>query len=179
MKANRSFSLVKPHDSINPRIIRRIVRHHQSRRIIKPVNEQAQLVIDGRVEGASHEGHPLSADPRLQRREEGRRGLRIVGTFEESPNAHLFTVELVMTAIYYARDPSHRLRAASRQKEDALGKLPERVYAGIQHPANLFLKGGNPIGVLSINFPRQVNEILELRSSFHSNDFNTGHDCSF
>src|SRR5208337_1934058 len=131
------------------------------------------------VERASHEGHPLPANPRLHGGEEGRRGLRIVSAFEKSPNAHLFAVELVMMAIYDARDPSHRLRAASGQKEDAFGKLPEGVSAGIQHPANLFLKGGDPFGVLRIDFPRQVNEVLDLRSSCHSNDLNAGHDCSF
>jgi hypothetical protein len=45
-------------------------------------------------------------------------------------------------AIYDARDPSHCLRTASGQKEGAFGKLPERVSAGVQHPANLLLKGG-------------------------------------
>ena len=82
-------------------------------------------------------------------------------------------------AIDDTRDPSHRLRATSGQKEDALGKLPERVSAGIQHPANLLLEGRDPFGVLRIYFPGQVDKVLELRSAFHSNDFNDGHDCSF
>ena len=67
---------------------------------------------------------------------------------------------LVIITIYDARDPSHRLRTASRQKEDALGKLPERMFAGVQHPANLILKGGDPVGVLSVDPPWQVNEVL-------------------
>jgi hypothetical protein len=63
-------------------------------------------------------------------------------------------------AIDDARDPSDRLRTSSGQKEDALGKLPERVSVGVQHPANLFFKGGNPVGVLSIDPPWKVNEVL-------------------
>jgi hypothetical protein len=63
-------------------------------------------------------------------------------------------------SIYDASDPSHCLRTASGQKKDALGKLPERVFAGIQHPADLFLKGGDPVGVLSIDPPGQINELL-------------------
>jgi|SRR5208282_4295278 len=58
-----------------------------------------------------------------------------------------------------ARDPSHRLRTASCQKEDALGKLPERVSVRIQHPADLFPKGRNPVGVLSIYPPWKVNKV--------------------
>jgi hypothetical protein len=59
-----------------------------------------------------------------------------------------------------ARDPSHRLRTSSGQKEDAFGKLPERVSAGVQQPANLLLKRGNPVGVFSIDPPWQANEVL-------------------
>jgi hypothetical protein len=59
----------------------------------------------------------------------------------------------------HTRDPSHRLRTASRKKQDALGKLPERVLAGVQHPANLLLKRGNPLGIAGINLPWEVDEI--------------------
>jgi hypothetical protein len=62
--------------------------------------------------------------------------------------------------IYDARDPSHRLRTASGQKDDALGKLPERMSAGVQHPANFLLKRGDPVGILSIDLPWQVYEVL-------------------
>jgi hypothetical protein len=62
--------------------------------------------------------------------------------------------------IYDAHDPSHRLRTATSQKKDALGKLPERVAVGVQYPANLFLEGRNPVGVCIIDTPWQVNEVL-------------------
>jgi hypothetical protein len=81
-------------------------------------------------------------------------------------------------AIYDARDPSHRLRTASGQKEDAFGKLPERVSAGVQQPANLLLKRGDPVGILSIDPPWQVDEVLQFRSAICSNDLHAGHDCS-
>src|SRR4030043_1213818 len=134
-------------------VVRRVVGHHQGRRIIESLNEQPHLVIAGRVERASHEGHPLLVNPRLHGRKEGCRGLRIVSAFEKSPNAHLFVVELVIMTIYDARNPSHRLRTTSGQKEDAFGKLPERVSAGIQQPVNLLLKGGNPVGVSALDPP--------------------------
>jgi hypothetical protein len=84
-------------------------------------------------------------------------------------------MELVMMAIYDARDPSHRLGAAPGQKEDAFRKLPEGVYTGIQQPANIFFKRWYPMGVPGINLPRQVNEVPDLRSAFHSNYFNACH----
>jgi hypothetical protein len=68
-------------------------------------------------------------------------------------------VDLVVTAVNDARDPSHRLRTASGKKKDALGKLPERVLAGVQHPANLLLKRGNPFGIAGIDLPWEVNEV--------------------
>jgi len=69
-------------------------------------------------------------------------------------------VELVIVLIYDPRNPSHRLRTASGQKENALGKLPERVLLRVQQPANIFLKGRNPGGVPGIDLPWQINEVL-------------------
>jgi len=69
-------------------------------------------------------------------------------------------VALVVITIYNADDPSHRLRTAACQKEYALGELPERVLARVQQPANLRLEGGDPVGVISIDPPWQVNEVL-------------------
>jgi hypothetical protein len=69
-------------------------------------------------------------------------------------------VELVIMTVYDACNPSHRLRTPSSQKEDALGKLPERVFVGVEHPANLLLKGRNPSGVIRIDSPWEVNEVL-------------------
>jgi hypothetical protein len=63
-------------------------------------------------------------------------------------------------AIDDAGDPAHCLRAASGQKKDALGKLPERVAVWVQHPANLFLERRDPFGIGSIKTPWQVNEVL-------------------
>jgi hypothetical protein len=67
---------------------------------------------------------------------------------------------LVITAVYYARDPSHRLRTTPGQKENALRKLPERVLERVQLAANFFLKGRNPVWVLSIDLPWKVYEVL-------------------
>jgi hypothetical protein len=69
-------------------------------------------------------------------------------------------VELIIATINYARDPAHHLRTAPGQKEPALGRRPERVPAGIQQSANLLLKGRNPVGVLSIEIPGEVDEVL-------------------
>src|SRR5512141_679797 len=117
--------------------------------MIEALDKQSRLIIHRRAERASQEGHPLLANPHLNGREKSRRRLRIVSAFEKSPDTHLFIVTLVITTIYNAHDPSHRLRTASRQKEDAFRKLPERMPAGVQHPANLFLEGRNPIWVCS------------------------------
>ena len=69
-------------------------------------------------------------------------------------------MKLVIVSIYDARDPAHRLRTAPGQKEDALGKLPKWVMLRVKEPANLFLEGRNPVGMLGIDAPRQVNEVL-------------------
>jgi hypothetical protein len=69
-------------------------------------------------------------------------------------------VDLVGVAIDDAGDSAHRLRTASGEKKDALGKLPERMAVGVQNPADLFLQGRNPLGVGSIDTPWQVNEAL-------------------
>jgi hypothetical protein len=64
-----------------------------------------------------------------------------------------------VTAVNDARDPSHRLRTASGKKKNALGKLPKRVLAGVQRPANLLLKRGNPLGIAGIDLPWEVDEV--------------------
>jgi len=53
-------------------LIRRVVSHHQGRRIIESLHEQPHLVIGRCVERSSHEGHPPLVNPRLHGREEVR-----------------------------------------------------------------------------------------------------------
>src|SRR4030043_1331815 len=54
-----------------PWVVRRVVGHHPGRRKIESLNEQPHLVIAGRVERASHEGHPLLVNIGLHGRKEG------------------------------------------------------------------------------------------------------------
>jgi hypothetical protein len=71
-------------------------------------------------------------------------------------------VALVVITIYNAGDPSYRFRIPADQKEYALGKLPEWVLARVQHPTNLRSKGWDPVGVLGIDVPGQINELLQF-----------------
>ena len=120
-------------------VVWRIVSHHQRGRIIEALDEQPDLVIGGRVERPPDESHALLAGPRLHGGKEGRSRRRIVSAFKESPNAHLFAVELIIAPINDARDPAHRLRTTPGQKKLAFGRRPKRVPAGIQQPANFLL----------------------------------------
>ena len=69
---------------------------------------------------------------------------------------------LVVITIYNAGDPSYRFRIPADQKEYALGKLPEWVLARVQHPTNLRFKWGDPVGVLCIDAPWQIDELLQF-----------------
>jgi hypothetical protein len=138
----------------------RVIGHAHNRRVLETLDEQTRLVVHRRAQRPPQEGHPFLANPSFDGSEEGCRRLRVVGGFEKTPDAHIIVVALGIISIDDARYSADGLRTATGEKEDALGKLPERVTAGVQEPANLFFEGRHPVGVGGVNSPWQINEVL-------------------
>ena len=125
--ARRSLALRKPCAFDEADVGPRVVGHHEDRRRVEPVDEQARLVVQGRVGRSPHHGHLALAPPDRGRFEEHPGDLRVVFGLEVAEERRLLLVELVVVAVEDRGDPADVLSVAAGDEKLHLTVSEERV----------------------------------------------------
>lgn len=152
------------------RIIGRIPGHHDHRRQVEAVHQQAAGVIGGGVQRPAHEAHALGGQPAPGFAQQGVGGLRIVQAFEKAEGpAGLSGIGIVLL-VHNGRDAPHGQPVAQSQKQLAPGRLPERMRAGREQLAVLAFDRGHPERLIRVDGPGQVHKCGQLLFGANRND---------
>ena len=90
--------------------------------------------------------------------------LRIVLALEEAEHAPLVMLELVEVTVDVRGDPPNRPAVAPGQEILGLGVLEERVALTVEEALALEQQRGNPVGLVTIEAPRQLDERIQFAS---------------
>ncbi len=158
-----------------PRVVRRVVGHHERRRQVEPVDQQPELVVQRRIgRPAKAEDVPLG-EPPPRRVEQAVGRLLVVGALEEPEEPPPLSEALDVPAVQDRRDPPADLARPVGQKRLDLVPLVERMGA-ISHQFLLAAaQRGDPVRVVAVQRPRKRQECLLLASGHNGYNGQIGH----
>ena len=105
----------KPRDQLL--VIRRVVRHHDHRRVVESIDEEADVVVDAHVHRAAHDLHAAGLEKTGRRTKQRRGHCVVLHAFEETEETGLVPVSGVVVAVDDAGDPpAARAALIHRQK---------------------------------------------------------------
>jgi hypothetical protein len=102
------------------------------RRVLPAFDDDAQLLVDGEAERATHGGHPARLEPAGGVVEEAGGDVGVVDAFEETEEAGVLLVRVVMEVVDLGGDASDRLAVLFGQEEGDVGVLEEGIFLRVQ-----------------------------------------------
>ena len=151
-----------------PLVVGRLPRFTDQRALVEPLDEDPALVVEGEVGRADHALAALGAKPLLGRAEQRVRCLGVVLELEEAEPAPLRLVEVVVGMVDMRAYAAHGVRSravragAPREEVLRLAVAEERVHAAVEEEPTLDLERGHPLGMVSMQAERQVDEVPQV-----------------
>ena len=139
-----------------------IMAHHQHRRGVGAVDQQADLFIDRKIEGADGAGAAAGLEPGLggleQRREDR---LVVLGGDHAEITVRRGRIG-AREMIDLGADPADVAAVADRQPELHVGMLEERIGLGRERLASLEHQRRYPVGIAFVQSHRHADEPLQF-----------------
>ena len=148
----------------------RIVRHHEHRRGVEAVDQQADLFVDRQVERTHRRLAAALAQPRFGDVEQGGEHGRVVLGGDHAEVAGRRLRIGARQVIDLRADPADVDAVPHRQPELMVGVLEERVLLGRQRLAALEQQRGDIVRIARVEPHRQADEALEPGAPRHGND---------
>ena len=142
-----------------PRVIRRVVGHHERRRRIEALDQQAQLVVQRRVGRPAQLVDALLGEPAAHGVEQAVGRLLIVDAVEETEEPAAFVVVDVVALVQNGGDPAADLPAAIGQER--LDRVPRVEWVRLVAD-QLFLaaaQGRDPVRIAPVQLPRELEKL--------------------
>ena len=130
--------------------------HHDPRRRVEPVDQQAAGIVDRIVDRAADVGAAAGAEPAGGGVEQGMGRLPIVDAFEHAEAADVAAVAFVVARIVADQDSAQRLPAAQGDELRGVAVLVERMLAAVEKFLDLDQQGRNPMRIVRVDPPRHV-----------------------
>ncbi len=146
-------------------VVGRVVGHHDRRRIVEPLHEQAGLLVGGEAHRAAHPVQPALAKPGGRRVQEGRGCLVVAPTLVEAEEPGVLALIFDVTPVVYRRYSAHRAAVSQGQERLSLGVVVKRMPLRIHHHSHVSQKRWHPDGVAFVDRPREADERLHLIAS--------------
>ena len=148
--------------ALDPALIRgKVMPHHDHRRLVEARDQQAGLVPDRQADRAHGAGHALRAKPLLGGRDQ-RGGRLAVERLEHpplaGPGAHMLEHQLVDLRA----DPADDGAVALRQPQHRAGVLEPGILLRVDQPVDLVLERRDPRGIVAVDVPGEVHELLAV-----------------
>ena len=158
-----------------PRVVRRVVGHHERRRRIEAVDQQAQLVIQRRIGRPAQLVDVLVGEPLPHGVEQPVGRFLIVAAIEEAEEAAAFVVVHDVALVENRRDPPADFVAAQGQKR--LDRIPrvERMRLVADHLLLVGAQRRNPVRIAPIQRPRELQKLLFLPAGCYALNFKISH----
>lgn len=143
--------------------------HHERRRGVEPLNQQARFLVEGEVQGAEHAAHTLIAKPRFSSMEQRPEGLRIVFGLEHSEKPGGISIALKMKGVHLGADSAHGPHSPVGEPGTVPGVGEVRVAGGKMLPS-LQEKGRDPLRIIGVNGPGYADKPTQIVSPLDLDD---------
>ena len=157
------------------RVLGRVVRHQQHRRIVEAVDQQAGAFVQRRVERSTHRGASVCSHPALGALQEGA-GRRFAIGLEETECPKVVVIPCLVIAVVDRRDASDRRAVADGEKQLHVRMLEERILARIESLAFAQTQRRHPVRMRPVFSVRKVDELGARRTTRHFADFDHNRD---
>ena len=138
-------------------VLRRVVRHEQHRIGVEPVDEQAAHVVQRRADRPADVRAPARLRPGLDRRQQRRGRVGVVG-FEEAEHRDVVVVRLLVQAIVDRGDAADDAIAAPGEQQLHLGVRKERVLLRVDAIVFAEPQRRHPVRVARVALVHVVDE---------------------
>src|SRR5205807_3500597 len=120
------------------------------------------LVVRREIHWPDHAIAATFSQPRLSGREQRAGGFGIVLALEEPEYSPLVVLELVEVAVDVGGDPPHHATVPPGQEVLGLRVHEEWVPLAVEEALSLEQQRGNPVGLVTIQPPRQLDERVQV-----------------
>ena len=160
---------------VEPLIVRRVVGHHEGGRRIEPVDQQTQLVVERRVGRTAHLGDTLVGKPAAGSVEQPIGHFLIVHALEKAKEAAQVVIPVDVSVIEDGADPTTYLTAPIGQECLDPVSVVERVGPVADHLLLVGTQRWNPVRIVAVQSPRQLDELFSLVPGGNRLDDKFGH----
>jgi hypothetical protein len=157
------------------RIVGGVVGHHDERRAGLAPDEKTRNLVRREARRTPHHLEATLAQPVPDRVEQSRGHGGVVDALEEPEEADGLFVELLVTAVPNRADAADGLGSTQGEERLSLGMQVKRVLRRVERVPHVQLQRRNPVGVVSIHRPREVDELLQISTRVDRNHPNGCH----
>jgi hypothetical protein len=151
------------------RVLRRVVGHQQHRVDLEPVDEEAAVVVERRIDRSAQMAPAARRRPSLRGLEQRAARLR-VGGLEEAEHAHIVVVRVVVPPIVDGADTADDDAGAPGEKQLDVRMREERVLGRIQPLALADPEGWHPVRIVRVALVCVIDEACKIPASLDGRD---------
>ena len=160
---------------LDPRaIFGAVMAHHDHRRLVEPVDQQARFIPDRDGDRAERFCHALVTKP-LFGTGDKRCGSLAVERLEQAPLAQAWLHVNLNQIVDLGADPADDAAVALRQEEGRVTMAEPGVLLRVEQGMHLTLERRHPSGVVLVNFPHEIDERLAVAAAGDGADLEVAH----